>query len=62
MTEKLLDLGSMVTNLAAPTVCEVYDVDPIGVDDGEWLGAPLGVCTQIGRMVTKLKDVTGFLE
>ena len=52
----------MVTNLAAPTVCEVYDVDPIGVDDGEWLGAPLGVCTQIGRMVTKLKDVTGFLE
>lgn len=50
----------MFTSLAASTVCEVHEVDPIDVDNGKGLGASLGVRTLFGRVVTKLENVTGF--
>ena len=61
-TKKLLDSGSMVTGLVTTTVCEVYDVNPAGMDDSKWFGTPLGVRTQISGMMAKLEDVSGFSE
>ena len=52
----------MFTHLVAPTECKVYSVDPIGVDDGEHLGASLGVGASVGRVVTKLQELTSLTE
>lgn len=52
----------MVTSLAALTEREIYEVDPIGVDDSERSGAPLRVCAFNGRVMTKLEDVTSLAE
>lgn len=52
----------MATGLSAPTICEVDEVNSIGVDNREGPGAALGVCTRIGRMMAKLEEVTRFPE
>lgn len=49
----------MLTGLATPTVCKVYEVDPVGVEDGKRFSAPLGIRTLGGGVVTKLEDITG---
>lgn len=52
----------MFADLATPTECEVHNVDPIGMDDGERFGAQFGVCAFVGGVVAKLQKVTGFTE
>jgi hypothetical protein len=61
-TNELLESGSEFPGRAAPTVCKVVDVDTVDVDDGERLGATLGVCTFIGRVVAKLEEKIGIPE
>ena len=61
-THELLKSGSKFPSLAAPTVCEVVDVNTVDVDDGERFSAALGVRTFIGRVVAKLEEITGFPE
>lgn len=61
-TEQLLNRGSMVTGLSTPTECEVDEMDSVRVNDGEGLGATLGVRAWVSRVVTKLEDVAGFPE
>jgi hypothetical protein len=48
--------------LGTLTKCKGNKMDAIGVDDGENLSTGVRVCTRVGRMVTKLKDVTGIPE
>ena len=50
----------MITGLAAPTVCEVDEVNPVDVNDGEGLSAGLGVRALVSRVVADLEDMTGF--
>ena len=61
-TEQLLNSGSMVTGLSASTECEVNEVNSIYMDDCEGFGAPLGICTWIRRMMSKLEEVAGVLK
>jgi hypothetical protein len=62
-----LDSGAIVPSLVAPTVCKVDEVNSVGVNNREGLGAALGFCTQFGRVMTELEEVTriperGFFE
>jgi hypothetical protein len=50
------------THLVAPTECEVYSVDPVGVNDGEHFGASLGARALVGGVMTKLQEVTSLTE
>lgn len=52
----------MVTDLRAAAECEIDEVDPVGVKNGEGFGATLRICARICRVVTELEDVTGLLE
>ena len=60
--KELLNSRSVLTDLAAPAKCEVHGVNPIGMDDGKWLGALSGARTSVGGVVTKLEEVTGLTE
>lgn len=52
----------MLTSLRAAAVCEIHEVNPIGVDNGEGSGAALGVRTRIRGVVAKLDHVTDVPE
>ena len=45
----------MLTDPVAPTEGEIHNVDSIGMDNREWLGAPLGFCAPVGGVVTELQ-------
>lgn len=52
----------MTTSLTAGTVCEIDEMNPIGVNDGEGSGTALGICTRIVGVVAELEDVTRLPE
>ena len=60
LTEELLNSIPILAGLGTHAVCEINEVDAVGVNDGECSGAVLGARTCVGRMVTKLEKVTGF--
>ena len=59
---ELLDSRSMLRGLGALAKCEIHMMYPVGVEDGEWPSASLGVCAPIGGVVAKLQNITGFSE
>ena len=52
----------MTTGLTAAAVCEIHEVNPIGVDDGEGSSAGLGIRTCIFGVVTELEDKSNLPE
>lgn len=50
-----------MTDLGAPAECEIHDVNPICVENGEGFGA-LGVCAPVCRVVAELEDMTDLLK
>ena len=58
----MLNSRPMFGDLVAPTEREVHNVNSVGVDDGEWSSASLGICTAVGRVMTELEGMAGFAE
>ena len=52
----------MFTGLSAPTICEIDEMNAVGVDDSKSLSAVLWVRAHIGRVVAKLEGVTCLPE
>ena len=60
--EELLNPCPVVADLRATAEREVYEVNPVGVEDGKGFGTTLGACAWICGMVTKLEDMTSLSE
>lgn len=58
--EELLDSGTMVTDLRAATECEIHDVNPVGVDNGEGSSTTLRVRARECRVMAELEDMTSL--
>ena len=59
-SKELLDSCPMFSNVRAAAECEIHDMNPIGMEDGEGSGTALRVCAWEGGVVTELDDVTGL--
>ena len=60
MAKELLDMGPMLANLGTATKCEVDEVDPVGMNNGECFSAGLRICTQIQQVMAKLEDAASL--